>query len=125
MHEIVGPFELDTLESDRFERSRQRNTRCKRQAGEKACALFEAPCERERQAAAGDRGPSAPPPSPPRGLPFRCKQLSMDVVTPLRPPRELAIGRIDTVDDFDARFDAGLPQRMQDRRTFEERGWIE
>ena len=71
-----------------------------RQPGEESRALLEAPAEREREAAAGDRGPGAAATAPARGLPFGGERGAMDVAT-RRAAQQLARRRIELVDDLE------------------------
>ena len=79
MDEIVRPFELDVLRCRGFERRAQRDPDRQRKPREETRALLEAPAERKRKAAAGDRSPAPSAPAAARRLPFGDQQAAMDV----------------------------------------------
>ena len=106
--EVVRPLERDVLEALGLERAHDGDADRERQPGEKPRALLELPPQREREAAAGDRGPGAPAAAASRRLPFGGERDPMDVAA-LRPPHELGGRRLDLVDDLDRAAAARSP----------------
>ena len=106
--EVVRPLERDVPEALGFERADHGDADREREPGEEARALLEAPAEREREAAAGDRRPRAAAAAAAGRLPFGGERDAVDVAA-LRAPHELRGRRFDLVDDLDAGREAACP----------------
>ena len=81
--EVVRPLELDAREAFGLQRARDGDADGERQPRQEARALLEAPAERKREAAAGDRGPGAAAAAAAGGLPFGGQGDAVDIA-PLR-----------------------------------------
>ena len=98
--QVIRPFERDVAKPFGLERADRGDAHGERQSGEETGALLEFPAQREREAAARDRGPRAAAPAAPGRLPFGRERHAVHVAT-LRPAHELGRGRLDLVDDLD------------------------
>src|SRR5439155_23870107 len=79
VQQVVRPLELDACEALGVERGGEREPDRERQRRKISAALFEAPAEREREAAADDRRPAATAPSASGRLAFGGEQMAMNV----------------------------------------------